>query len=144
MTDTAILGVFLGSMMILLVAAVAWYVLQVAAYWKIFTKAGEAGWKSLIPFYNMYTQYKLTWNPTWFFILIACGVVNFAFGSTEGFFYVIGTLSSLAMGVIGIISNFKLSQAYGHGTGFAIGLILLNPIFMLILGFGNSEYQGPQ
>lgn len=26
----------------------------VVAYWKIFTKAGEAGWKSLIPIYNGY------------------------------------------------------------------------------------------
>lgn len=144
MTDTAILGVLLGSIMVLFVAVVAWYILQVVAYWKIFTKAGEAGWKSLIPFYNMYTQYKLTWNPMWFFVLIACGAVNFAFGGTEGVFYAIGTLTSLAMGVIGIISNFKLSQAYGHGACFAIGLILLNPIFMLILGFGSSEYQGPQ
>lgn len=26
--------------------------------WRVFLKAGEKGWKSLIPFYNEYVQYK--------------------------------------------------------------------------------------
>lgn len=34
--------------------ALAIYVLQIIGWWKIFTKAGEAGWKSLIPLYNLY------------------------------------------------------------------------------------------
>ena len=38
----------------------------------------------------------------------------------------------------------NLSLAYGHGVGFAIGLFFLSPIFMLILGLGSSQYQGPQ
>ena len=29
--------------------AFIFYILQVIAYWKIFTKAGEEGWKSIIP-----------------------------------------------------------------------------------------------
>lgn len=144
MINTAIQGIFLGSIIILFAAALAWYILQAVAYWKIFTKAGEAGWKSIVPFYNLYTQYKLTWNPMWFFVLVGCAAVNVVLGGAEGIFYIISTITSLAVGVIGIISNFKLSQAYGHGVGFAIGLIFLNPIFMLILGFGSSEYQGPQ
>lgn len=36
----------------------------------------------------------------------------------------------------------KLSKAFGHGIGFTLGLIFLSPIFMLILGFGNSQYIG--
>lgn len=30
------------------VMCIAWYVLQVIANWRIFTKAGEKGWKSII------------------------------------------------------------------------------------------------
>ena len=30
------------------------YILLIVAWWKIFTKAGEAGWKSIIPIYNIY------------------------------------------------------------------------------------------
>ena len=42
--------------------AFIFYILQVIAYWKIFTKAGEEGWKSIIPIYNGYVQYRLTWD----------------------------------------------------------------------------------
>ena len=50
--DTAtIVGLLtlLGSYIFLVIA---WYIILVIANWKIFTKAGEAGWKSIIPIYN--------------------------------------------------------------------------------------------
>ena len=43
-----------------------------------------------------------------------------------------------------VVALYKLACAYGHGIGFTIGLFFLNPLFMLILGFGDSEYMGPQ
>ena len=45
--------------------------------------------------------------------------------------------------VIEIIKTVKLSQAFGHGAGFALGLIFLPNIFTLILGFGSDRYLGP-
>ena len=36
-----------------------YYIFYMIANWRIFSKAGEPGWKSLIPFYNVYTEYKL-------------------------------------------------------------------------------------
>ena len=45
----ALLFASIGTIIIL---AVGWYVLQAIAYWKIFEKAGEPGWKALIPIYN--------------------------------------------------------------------------------------------
>ena len=41
--------VFLGGMYLMI--AFAWWLLQIIANWRIFTKAGEAGWKSIIPIY---------------------------------------------------------------------------------------------
>lgn len=55
-TATATLGAMLGTYSAIVIA---FYVLLVIAQWKIFTKAGEAGWKSLIPVYNMVVLYKL-------------------------------------------------------------------------------------
>lgn len=144
MSDSAAFGILLGSLLLVLIVAIGWYVLQAVAYWKIFTKAGEPGWKSLIPLYNTYTQYKLTWAPVWFFVFAGCVCLNIFFGSIEGAASYVGSIATLVSGVISIISNHKLSTAFGHGIGFTIGLILLNPIFMLILGFGDSQYQGPQ
>jgi hypothetical protein len=36
-----------------------------------------------------------------------------------------------------------LAKSFGRGTGFALGLIFLSPIFLLILGFGSDRYLGP-
>ena len=36
-----------------------------------------------------------------------------------------------------------MAKSFGKGVGFAIGLILLSPIFIMILGFGDATYQGP-
>jgi hypothetical protein len=52
------------------------------------------------------------------------------------------SISSIAVVVISIIGLHKLSKSFGHGIGFTIGLILLEPIFLLVLGFGSSRYIG--
>ena len=51
-------------------------------------------------------------------------------------------LIKIILVVISIMYSIKLARAFGRGTGFAIGLIFLPPIFMLILGFGDDRYYG--
>lgn len=36
----------------------------------------------------------------------------------------------------------RISVAFGKDGAFAVGLILLNVVFMLILGFGSAKYEG--
>lgn len=98
-------------------------VVIIAAIWKIFVKAGEPGWKAIIPFYNLYTEYKIFWGNGWLFLLTAIPVVNV---------------------VVGIILLHKMSKAFGHGAGFTLGLLFFPYIFMVILGFNGDEYLGPQ
>ena len=63
----AAVGAFTGVMIaVFIVLAIIYYVLIVIARWKLFTKAGEKGWKAIIPFYNVYVQYKLTWSKKFF------------------------------------------------------------------------------
>ncbi len=131
-----------GFIMFLLV--IGWYVLQVIAYWRIFTKAGQPGWKSIIPFYNTFIQYRITWDTTYFWIWLVC-ILGMAFcptGSTVT--SILETLFSLGAFIMSAISVYKLSFSFGHGIPFALGLFFLQPIFMLILGFGSSVYTGPQ
>ena len=46
-----------------------------AGLYKIFEKAGEKGWKGLIPFYNFYVWIRLLENPWWWiFLMIVPGV----------------------------------------------------------------------
>lgn len=106
------------SIVVLIIA-----VLTLVALWKIYAKAGKPGWACLIPFYNMYCMFDIAWGNGWLFLLTFIPCVNF---------------------VVGIIMLFKLAKAFGQGTGFGFGLLFLNTIFVLILGFGSAEYIGPQ
>jgi len=36
----------------------------------------------------------------------------------------------------------RVSRSFGHGIPFALGLMLLNPLFVLYLGFGPDRYRG--
>lgn len=112
------------------------YILCIIARWLIFIKAGEPGWKSIIPFYSVYVQYQLTWKGyigiIWCVLLIAGRV----------FSGVIGSIISIAAFVIQCIAMNKLAKSFGHGAGFTVGLIFLAPVFLMILGFGSSEYWG--
>ncbi len=139
-----LIGILAASLAAVVIIGIVWYVLQVVAYWKIFKKAGEAGWKSIIPVYNLYIQYKISWSGTWFVVFLACTVVGSILSTFSGAVYVIGLILAAIGAIVGLYSSYKLSKAFGHGGGFTIGLIFLSPIFILILGFGNSEYQGAQ
>lgn len=138
------------SMMVLggmyLIFAFVWWILQIIANWNIFTKAGEAGWKSLIPIYGDYVSYKIAWQTSYFWLSFILGIVASYVSSANlnesMFLTVIATLLRIVIAVINIIYCVKLSKAFGHGIGFAIGLILLQPIFLLILGFGSDQYYG--
>ena len=49
--------------------------LVIIGYFKIFEKANEKGWKSLIPFYNIYLLYKIFWQTKYFILLLVVSFV---------------------------------------------------------------------
>lgn len=117
----AVAGFFATYMVVMLIVAV----LAIVAMWKIFTKAGKPGWASIVPIYNLVVQFQIVGMSPWLLLLILIPVVG-----------------SFAILVLTIIMNLKLAKAFGKGTGFALGLIFLSPIFSLILGFGDAKYVG--
>lgn len=140
----------ISSMMVLggmyLIFAFVWWILQIIGNWNIFTKAGEAGWKSLIPIYGDYVSYKIAWQTSYFWLNFILGIllsyVSNANLNESMFLSLIVILLKIALTVINIMYCVKLARAFGRGIGFAIGLILLQPIFLLILGFGSDQYYG--
>ena len=97
-------------------------VLSIVAMWNLFEKAGIAGWKSIIPFYNIYLMAKIAFGNGWWFLLLIIPIVRVFYN---------------------FVLCVKLAKAYGKGFGFALGLFFLNTIFILILGLGDSRYIGP-
>ena len=126
-----------------LFVSLAWYIFILIAGWKLFEKAGEPGWKSLIPIYGSYILYKISWKTSMFWVYLACVVVSGFMGASENSMLVtVGSLLSLASFILMIIQTHKLSKAFEHGAGYTIGLLLLRPVFILILGFGSAAYKG--
>lgn len=63
-----------GTLNIVLSIIVA--IVFVVGMWKMFVKAGEAGWASIIPIYNIYVLFKITWGSGIKFLLLLIPIVN--------------------------------------------------------------------
>jgi hypothetical protein len=105
-----------------LVLMLAFIVLMLASGWKVFTKAGQPGWASIIPIYNIFVMLKIVGKPWWWFIGMLIPLVNF---------------------VVMILLAVETAKVFGKGIGFAIGLLLLPFIFYPILAFGDATYSAP-
>ncbi|OON84746.1 hypothetical protein BXO88_15745 [Oribacterium sp. C9] len=99
------------------------YLLLVVAMWKIFVKAGEAGWKSLIPIFDFYYLFKIAMGNGWLFLLMLIPLINV---------------------VIVYVMFWKLAKSFGYGIGMRILTMLVPNLGTLIIGFGGSVYIGPQ
>ncbi len=88
--------------------------------WKLFVKAGEPGWASLVPIYNAVVLMQISGKPGWWVILMFVPFAN---------------IVVIILMDIGLARNFRRSDA------FAIGLIFLPIIFLAVLAFDSSRYS---
>jgi len=96
-------------------------VLIIAGMWKMFVKAGQQGWLSIIPILNTYVIIKLAGREGWWILLFLIPCVNI---------------------VVAIIVYMDLAQKYGKSAAYGLGLIFLPFIFIPVLGFGDAEFIG--
>ena len=120
-----ILGAFLG---IAIVISLVIGILQIIGTWKVFTKAGQKGWKCLIPIYNVVILFRISGLSPWIIFGYLAGIIPF-----------IGWIVCLC---ITIYQCNSLAKAFGKDVGYTIGLLFLPTIFYMILGFGKAEYVG--
>lgn len=132
--------------LILTAVFIVCYIITALGYCKMFKKAGEPGWKGLVPFYNQYILYKISWRTNMFFIWL---VLDIAFVVLNRFREdnLILCLIAIVVGILGIVIDAKscgrVSKAYGRGLGTAVGLFFLPVIFSWILGLGSAQYTAP-
>lgn len=98
------------------------FLISILPMWKIFEKAGEDGWKAIIPIYDTVILLKICGLNPWLVILSFIPYVSF---------------------ILAIIIWYNLAKAFGKGIGFTLGLIFLDLIFLFILAFGSAEYTNP-
>jgi Family of unknown function (DUF5684) len=96
-------------------------VATVAGLWKVFAKAGQPGWASIIPIYNAVVMLQIAQKPIWWIILFLIPIVNV---------------------VIAILVAVEIAKRFNQGAGFGVGMAFLPFIFYPMLGFGSAAYQG--
>ena len=159
--EAAAAGAVMGGMLgVAIVAGIALGILMIIAMWRIFTKAGEKGWKALIPIYNIYIAFKVAGFKSgfWCYVLAQIVAVVIALiGTSTGAlvtdangnvtevknaaFMALPIVLSIVELVIGVLFCAKLSKAFKRGFGTTLGLIFLPNIFTLILAFGSAKYD---
>ena len=137
-------------------------VLLIIAGWKIFEKAGEKGWKILIPIYDVYILFKICGLKNWFWAMLGLSIITSimmvanppamiedAYGwhvnyETLGNYpvYLAALVISCVYSIVfTVMVAIRLSKAFGKGIGYTLGIIFLPNIFTLILGFGKAKYS---
>ncbi len=88
--------------------------------WKVFEKAGEPGYLSLVPIYNAMVLARIVGKEETFGLLACIPIAGIYFG---------------------IIMLLELAKRFGVGGGFVAGLILLPMVFWPMLGFGSYTFS---
>ena len=123
---------------------------SIIALWRVFTKAGEKGWKSLIPIYNSFVLWDIGWDSSKFLTLFLGGLIFSLVNTILGFAGRVGVLIGgvlvICWGIYGIVMTFKwairMAHRFGKSTAFGVvGLVFFAPIGMLILAFGSADYR---
>ena len=130
------------SLLLLLLLLIVSLVLMIIASWKIFVKAGEKGWKSLIPFYAQYIQFRIGGIPKIFWInlpvMVLLLVLNWTGRRDTGLYGVLIGCNT----VLQAESYSYIAQAFGKKPKFCFATALLPMIFLPILAFGSAKYSG--
>lgn len=96
----------------------AMFIVVIIGGCKVFTKAGEPGWASIVPIYSLVVLLKIVDKPTWWILPV------------------------IFVPFFGLIPCIELAKKFGKGAGFGIGIGILPFIFIPMLGFGDAQYQG--
>ncbi len=145
------MGLLAGIGVLAFVIILGLIIFLVAAMWKVYVKAGEEGWKCIIPIYNAVVLLKIVGKPWWWIFLM---IVPFVIGAIinmsaalNGTVNPVTTLIAFAVNIVGYVyvvwTYNMLSKSFGKSEGFTAGMLFLGFIFIPILGFGDARYLGP-
>jgi len=115
----------LGFMFIIMIGI---WVFMAIAMWKMFEKAGEQGWKALIPIYDTWILAELVGRPGYWGLFPLLGFIPF-----------VGSILAL---IVSVILYIDTAKAFGKEPVWALLLIFVPFVGFPILGFGSAKYVG--
>lgn len=143
-------GLIAGIMMfivVLIIISLVIEILKLIGTWKMLTKAGESGWKSLIPFYNQWTLCKVAGiSPYWVLEIIVVSMINSVLNGILGSNVISGILSLIVYAntiYFWVILSISLAKSFGKDTGFGVATVFFSFITYPMMGMGSATYAGP-
>jgi hypothetical protein len=133
----------LGAAWLILIWVIVfvWLILIIVALWKAFTKAWEAGWKSIIPIYNAYIMYKIAGMKNWFWYTLLISIILGILASIlPNYEWIVGDISWAFSSIVWIVVLFKFARKYEWNVLASILFVLFYPICILILGLWKYKY----
>lgn len=114
-------GILAGVGIIMWIIGMAVSVISIIAMWKLYKKAGKPGWASIVPVYNIIVMLEIAELPMWYIALFFVPFANI---------YAIFKI------------YIEIAHKFGKSTGFGVGMVFLNFVFIPMLAFGKSQYKG--
>jgi signal peptidase I len=102
-----------------IITTIIFSILSIAGLYRIFEKAGEDGWKAIIPFLNFYVWLKIIKKPLWWYIFILVPFIN---------------VFVLLLMVVEILKCFGKESIGAQALG-----VIFPFLYMPYLGFSGSE-----
>lgn len=102
-----------------LIPSIAIIVLLIVGLYNVFEKAGEPGWKALVPIYNICVLIKIVGFSPWLVLLLLIPAVNTIFS---------------------IIVLYRLCVCFNHDIIFLVIMLLLPYICIPYIGFSKDKY----
>lgn len=91
-------------------------IIYIVGMWKLFAKAGQPGWAGIVPIYNYYVTTQIAGRESWWTLL---------YWVFPPFWFI------------------DLALIFGKTILYGILTVVFSGIPLLILAFGDAEYQGP-
>ena len=136
-------AIIAGAGLIYGIGALICWIIYVIALWFVFKKAGEKGWKAIIPIYDEYITYKIAGMKNWFWYSIIIAVVFWLIAAfAQDYKDILTNVAIAVCGIITIVRNYKLARKFNWSVFTSVLFVLFTWICMLILWFGGSKYQG--
>lgn len=125
-------------LIIVVLFALAAAIITLVGQWKMFKKAGKDGYIALIPVYSTIVEMQMAGLPLYYWF-INYGTIFFSCIPFVG-----GFIGMIFAYVFLFIKNINLAKAFGKGAGFGVVMVFFPYVAYPMLGFGKTEYIGPQ
>lgn len=131
-----------GLWLSILIVCIAWIILCHISLWRIFWRAWEKKWKSLIPLFNLYIVFKIAGIKNWFrymiLVVVIAAIVDAIFPTFNG---ILDDFSTGFTSTVTLIAWFLLTKKFGRNNNASILYTIFSMIWILVLWLGNYKYQ---